>query len=90
MADPSSTNDAAHLSSPFGGDGANLALQDAAELALALADISQAGDAIAAYDAKMRARAERAAQQSVDGPKLFLSPDGSKRFARFLQQAKGN
>lgn len=87
MAEPSSTNDAAHLSSPFG---ANLALQDAAELALALADTSQAGDAIAAYDAKMRARAERAAQQSADGPKLFLSPDGSKRFARFLQQAKGN
>ncbi len=82
--------DAAHLSSPFGGNGANLALQDAAELALALVNTSQAGDAIAAYEANMHARAERAAQQSADGLKMFLSPDGSKQFARFLQQAQGN
>ena len=82
--------DAAHLSSPFGGNGANLALQDAAELALAIVNNSQAGAAIAAYEASMRVRAEHAAQESADGLKMFLSPDGSRQFAHFLQQAMGN
>ena len=82
--------DAAHLSSPFGGNGANLALQDAAELALAIVGNSHAGAAIAAYEASMHRRAEQAAQESVDGLKMFLSPDGSRRFAQILQKSTGN
>ena len=67
-----------------------MALQDAAELALAIVGNSHAGAAIAAYEASMHRRAEQAAQESVDGLKMFLSPDGSRRFAQILQKSTGN
>ena len=49
--------DAAHLMSPFSGEGVNLAMLDAAELALT---ISEAGD-LCAFETTMLARAEREA-----------------------------
>jgi 2-polyprenyl-6-methoxyphenol hydroxylase-like FAD-dependent oxidoreductase len=53
--------DAAHLMSPFGGDGANLAMQDAADLALVLVGEKDWKMAIRGYEAAMFARAEQAA-----------------------------
>lgn len=81
--------DAAHLMSPFAGEGANTAMQDGAELALALVNHSKPADAIAAYEATMFARAEEAAQESAGGLEMCVSVDGSRQYAGFLQSVMG-
>jgi 2-polyprenyl-6-methoxyphenol hydroxylase-like FAD-dependent oxidoreductase len=59
--------DAAHLMTPFGGFGANLAMLDGAELALAVARCATVDEAITAYERVMLPRgAEHAAQSSAE------------------------
>ncbi|KAL0019044.1 hypothetical protein WJX77_008965 [Trebouxia sp. C0004] len=80
--------DAAHLMSPFAGEGANLAMQDGAELALELVKLEPA-DAIAAYEARMFKRAQVAAHDSAQGLDMLIAPDGAVRFAQFMRSAGG-
>ncbi|KAL0046167.1 hypothetical protein WJX82_004541 [Trebouxia sp. C0006] len=81
--------DAAHLMSPFAGEGANVAMQDGAELALELVKAIDPADAIAAYEEKMFKRAQVAAQDSAQGLDMLIAPDGAVRFAHFMQSAGG-
>jgi 2-polyprenyl-6-methoxyphenol hydroxylase-like FAD-dependent oxidoreductase len=77
--------DAAHLMSPFAGEGANLALFDGAELARAIVD--HPGDvetAFATYEAPMFDRSARAAADSVQGIELCFGDDAPHSLLRFF------
>ena len=77
--------DAAHLMSPFAGEGANLAMQDGAELAQAIiACPDDFASALNAYEAPMFARGETAAAASAEGLKMCLSPTAPSELADFF------
>jgi 2-polyprenyl-6-methoxyphenol hydroxylase-like FAD-dependent oxidoreductase len=67
--------DAAHVMSPFAGQGANLALLDAAELGAALAEHSDVESALTTYETAMFARAEAAGRASADNLVASFAPD---------------
>ena len=68
--------DAAHLMSPFSGEGVNLALADAVDLADALSS-DNAGSAIARFEETMARRAEIAAEGAAQGLNGIFSEEGA-------------
>ncbi|MDR8412468.1 FAD-dependent monooxygenase [Nonomuraea sp. 3-1Str] len=72
--------DAAHLMPPLG-VGANLAMLDACELALALAGSTTVGEAIRAYEKTMLPRAADAARMLENGAEALLERHDSGEIA---------
>jgi len=77
--------DAAHLMSPFAGEGANAAMLDGCELALALiehgADVETA---LSEYEAAMFPRSADAARQSARGLDLCFADDAPRGMVEFF------
>ena len=67
--------DAAHLMSPFSGEGVNLAMTDGADLARAISECSTLEEAVRSYEEKMFPRAEIAARGADEGLKGAIAPD---------------
>lgn len=68
--------DAAHIMPPHSGQGMNMALLDALELAKALAGHAEPDAAIAAYEKSMLARMEPIVAATMAYENLVLNPDG--------------
>ncbi len=80
--------DAAHLMSPFSGEGANLALRDAADLAAALLQ-DDWDTAVQDYETAMFARAEEAATQAGEAVGEVFSNDGLSHMLQVMEWQRG-
>ncbi|GLY05362.1 FAD-dependent oxidoreductase [Actinoplanes sp. NBRC 101535] len=80
--------DAAHLMSPFAGEGANLALIDGADLARELLNHDDPVAAVTAYQKRMFARGAKAAEASHRGLTMMFVDGPPKRLVRFFRLAK--
>lgn len=78
--------DAAHLMSPFAGEGANLAMFDGAELAQAIIDHGDDIEAaLASYEAAMFPRSEDAAVQSAAGLDMCFNDEAPRPLVDFFR-----
>ncbi|KAJ6508117.1 putative monooxygenase [Mycena vulgaris] len=73
--------DAAHLMSPFAGEGVNLAMADAADLAKVLV----AGKPLEKYERLMRNRANESAEESAANLEVFFGEDAAKDVAALFK-----
>jgi 2-polyprenyl-6-methoxyphenol hydroxylase-like FAD-dependent oxidoreductase len=76
--------DAAHLMSPFAGEGANLALIDGCDLARAIVAHDDVNAAIAAYEKTMFPRGRKAAAASARSLDMMFTSGPPRRLALFF------
>jgi len=77
--------DAAHVMSPFGGEGVNAAMMDAAELALHLTENADWRDSVRRFETEMFARVIEAAEQAADAAATELSHIGLELTLQHVQ-----
>lgn len=77
--------DAAHLMTPFAGQGANLAMRDAVDLADCLCAESGMTGALTAFEAIMQERAQEAAEETHRNQEMFFGPNAAESVARQMQ-----
>jgi 2-polyprenyl-6-methoxyphenol hydroxylase-like FAD-dependent oxidoreductase len=80
--------DAAHVMSPFGGDGANLAMQDAADLALALCKSGDWKTAVRDFETAMWTRARVAAADAAEAIDDVFSEDGLAHTVQVMKEQR--
>ncbi len=82
--------DAAHVMSPFAGEGANLAMFDGAELALSIIRNGDDFDAaLAEYEPALFERGRESAEQSAFGLDMIFSPNAPAELVGFFSQRPG-
>jgi 2-polyprenyl-6-methoxyphenol hydroxylase-like FAD-dependent oxidoreductase len=78
--------DAAHVMSPYAGEGANLAMLDATELALAIAEHGDDIEtALTQYETAMLPRSKAAAEKSAQGLEMCFAADAPKGLVHFFE-----
>ncbi len=80
--------DAAHLMSPFSGEGVNLAMLDATDLASALSERQSLDDAVHSYEQTMFPRAAMQAKIADGVLKRAISPDAATTVPMFFGKMK--
>ena len=78
--------DAAHLMSPFAGEGANLAMIDGADLARAIIADEDLDTAVTAYEKKMFPRGAKSAKASANGLTMMFNDNSPKRLVSFFNR----
>ncbi len=80
--------DAAHLMSPFAGEGVNTALYDAYIFVEALKKYDDFDEAISYYEQQMLSHAQERAQESQDNLELMFAPDAAQQLGEFFNSVK--
>lgn len=78
--------DAAHLMSPFAGEGVNLAMRDAAELTLSIVKHDNLNEAIENYEEKMYDYSSQSAEVSNDNLEICFSEDATMKMYNLMNQ----
>lgn len=78
--------DAAHLMSPFMGEGVNLAMLDASVLALSLVQYGDFEESLRSYEQRMYEYTSPLAEMSDDSLKRFFDDNGALRVSNWFEQ----
>lgn len=81
--------DAAHVTTPWVGDGVNCAMRDALILSSKLNELGITEEAVAAYEKEMFVWAEDLVSRSIKSGAMFLEKDNPKSLVEFMKTSFG-